>query len=95
MKVFEGQSTVRPRSSKNSKAARAAPVQLEVESAGRPFQPAQASSKARVSGPSDHCSLSIASSQSACRRSRSRWSNPMAKASMVTTGWKPLPATPP
>ncbi len=43
---------------------------------------AQASSKARVSGPSDHCSLSIASSQSACRRSRSRWSNPMAKASM-------------
>ena len=46
MNVFDGQRTVRPRSSKNSSAASAAPVQLEVATAGRPFQAAQAASNA-------------------------------------------------
>ena len=42
MKVFEGQRTVLPRSSKNSSAASAEPVQLEVATAGSPFQAPQA-----------------------------------------------------
>src|SRR5919204_4737186 len=79
MNVFDGQSTVRPRTSKYSSAASAAPVQDEVETALRPFQAAQASSNWRVSGASDHCSASSADSHSANRRSRSRWSNPMGK----------------
>ena len=37
MKVFDGQRTVFPRSSKNSSAASADPVQLEVATAGSPF----------------------------------------------------------
>ena len=78
MKVFDGHSTVRPRTSKNSNAARAAPVQLEVATAGSPFHAAHASSNARVRGPSVQSSALSASSQSACRRSRSRWSNPIA-----------------
>src|SRR5512133_2581960 len=77
MNVFDGHSTVRPRTSKYSSAASAAPVQDDVDTALRPFQAAQASSNWRVSGPSDHCSASSADSQSPNRRSRSRWSNPM------------------
>ena len=72
MNVFDGQSTVLLRSSKNSSAASAAPVQLDVATAGSPFQPCHAASKASTSGPSDHGSTSRISSQSACRRSRSR-----------------------
>jgi hypothetical protein len=72
MKVFDGQSTVLPRSSKNSSAASAAPVQLEVATDGSPFHAVQESSNAFTSGPSDQTSSSRMPSQSACRRSRSR-----------------------
>ena len=40
MNVFDGQSTVRPRTPRNSSAASAAPAQLPVATAGRPFQAA-------------------------------------------------------
>ena len=43
----------------------------------RPFQAAHAASKRRVSSPSDHWLESMTSSQSSCRRARSRWSNPI------------------
>ena len=72
MNVFEGQSTVLPRSSKNSSAASADPVQLEVATDGSPFQAVQVASNALTSGPSDHDSSSRIPSQSACSRSRSR-----------------------
>jgi hypothetical protein len=45
MKVFEGQSTVLPWTLKYSRAAWAAPLQLEKASEGRPFQAAHFSSK--------------------------------------------------
>ena len=72
MNVFDGQSTVLPRSSKYSSAARAAPVQLEVATERRPFQAVHDDSNALTRGPSDHISSSRIPSQSACRRSRSR-----------------------
>ena len=81
MNVFDGQRTVRPRTSRNSSAASAAPGPVPVATAGRPFQALHDSSNWRVSGPSDHCSASSADSQSACRRTRSRWSKPMANES--------------
>ena len=45
----------------------------------RAVQAAHAASKRRVISPSDDCSESMTSSQSACRRTRSRRSKPMAK----------------
>ena len=53
MNVFDGQSTVSPRTPANSSAASAAPVQPENATAASPFQAAQAASKRSVSGPSD------------------------------------------
>ncbi len=79
MNVFDGQSTVSPRTPAYSSAASAEPLQLEVATAGRPFQPDQAVSNASVIGPSDQRSLSSACSQSSCSRARSRWSKPIAK----------------
>src|SRR5436305_6038843 len=78
MKVFEGQSTARPPTPANSSAASAPPPQPDIASAGAPFQSCQAASKRCVIGPCAHCWDSITSSQSACRRARSRWSNPIA-----------------
>ena len=72
MNVFDGQSTVCPRTEKNSSAASAAPVQLEVATDGNPFHSDQACSNWTVSGPSDHCSVFSAESQSSWRRLRSR-----------------------
>ena len=89
MNVFDGQSTVLPRTSKNSSAARAAPVQLEVATDGKPFQPAQPSSNISVSRPSDHWARSSALSHSSWSRLRSRSSNPMAKVSMFMAGVGP------
>ena len=72
MNVFDGQSTVCPRTEKNSSTASAAPVQLEVATDGNPFHSDQACSNWIVSGPSDHCSVLNAESQSSWRRRRSR-----------------------
>ena len=54
MNVFEGQRTVLPRSSKNSSAASADPVQADVATDGSPFHAVQVSSNCLTSGPSDH-----------------------------------------
>ena len=73
MKVFEGQSTVSPRTPANSRAARAPPAQLDIPTAaGSRFHSAQRRSKRASIGPSDHCSESSTSSQSSCSRARSR-----------------------
>ena len=47
MNVFDGQRTTRPRTSKNSSAASAAPVQLDIDTAGRPFHVSHALEAAR------------------------------------------------
>ena len=78
MKVFEGQSTVSPRTPANSSAASAPPAQLESPTLGRPFHSAQRCSKASSFAPSDHCSESSTSVQRSNSRPRSRWSNPIA-----------------
>ena len=54
MNVFDGHSTVSPRTPAHSSAASAAPVQPLNATASRPFQPAQAPSNSFVSSPSDH-----------------------------------------
>ena len=79
MNVFDGHSTVSPRTPANSSAAIAAPVQPEEATAGRPFQADHAASKRSVSGPSDQRWEVITSSHSSCRRARSRSSKPIAK----------------
>ena len=78
MKVFEGQSTVSPRTPANSSAASAPPAQLDIPTLGRPFHSAQRCSKASSFAPSDHCSESSTSVQRSKSRPRSRWSNPIA-----------------
>src|SRR3954471_10000384 len=79
MNVFDGHSTVRPRTPANSSAARAPPVQLPNATEPSSFHAPQASSKRFVSEPSDHWFESNTSSHSACSRGRSRGSNPIAK----------------
>ena len=79
MKVFDGHSTVSPRTPANCSAAIAPPVHDAVATAPAPFHAAHAASKRAVISPSDHCSESITSSHSSCRRTRSRRSKPMAK----------------
>jgi hypothetical protein len=79
MNVFEGQSTVSPRTSAKSSAASAPPLQLDSATAGSPSCASQACSKRSVNGPSDHRPESMTSSISAWRRARSRGSNPIAK----------------
>ena len=79
MNVFDGQSTVWPRTPAHSSAASAAPVQPLNATAPRPFQAAQRSSNSRVSSPSDQRFSSRIRSHNSCRRSRSRWSKPIAK----------------
>src|SRR4051794_7287864 len=78
MKVLEGQRTVSPRTSANSRAARAPPAQLDTPTLARPFHSDQRASKASSFGPSDHCSESSTSVQRSKRRPRSRWSKPIA-----------------
>ena len=78
MKVFEGQSTVSPRTPANSSAARAPPAQLDSPTLGSPFQRSQRCSKASSILPSDHCSESSTCVHSSKSRARSRWSNPIA-----------------
>ena len=53
MNVFDGHSTVSPRTPANASAASAAPDQLLVATAGSPFQPSQADSNASTSEPCD------------------------------------------
>ena len=53
MNVFDGQSTVSPRTPAHSSAASAAPVQPLKATAPSPFQAAHSSSNSRVSSPSD------------------------------------------
>src|SRR3954468_22960412 len=79
MNVFDGQSTVSPRTPAHSSAASAAPVHPLKATASAPFETAHADSKLLVSSPSDHCCDSNTCSQSSWRRARSRWSKPMAK----------------
>ena len=54
MKVFDGHSTVSPRTPANSSAANAAPVQPEKATEPSPFQADQDDSNRSVSEPSDH-----------------------------------------
>src|SRR5207253_1908986 len=72
MNVFDGQSTVSPRTPTYSSTASAVPDQFEKATAGSPFQPSQASSNSRVSSPSDHRSSAKIRSQSSRNRARSR-----------------------
>src|SRR5690348_4207775 len=79
MNVFDGHSTASPATSAKASAAIAPPAHDAIATAPAPFQDAHAASKRRVISPSDHCSESMTSSHSACRRARSRRSKPMAK----------------
>src|SRR4249919_358550 len=86
MKVFDGQSTVSPRTPANSSAASAPPAQLESPRLGSPFHSRQRASNASSIGPSDHCSESSTSVQSSTSLARSRWSNPIANFAGSETG---------
>ena len=86
MNVFDGHSTVPPRTPANSSAAIAAPDQLDIATDGCATEAAQAASNCSTIGPCDQRFESSAESQSACRRARSRWSNPIANRPSSSAG---------